>query len=141
MASVPPMSSGEHGSLAPAHPGFEDRRPHAFEQLLRGQSDVERHVAMPATTDYWVNDAEREPLFMVTCEANKQLMTILPVVVDEVRSLIGDKRQLGQPDEIVEAERPPIVAPPKTCVRSGAPGTERPAARHRSALPRSAWRR
>ncbi len=51
-----------------------------------------RHLAMPATTDYWVNDAEGEPLFMVTCEANKQLMTMLPVVLDEVRSLIGDRR-------------------------------------------------
>lgn len=51
-----------------------------------------RHLAMPATTDYWVNDAQGEPLFMVTCEANKQLMTMLPVVLDEVRSLLGDRR-------------------------------------------------
>lgn len=51
-----------------------------------------RHLAMPATTDYWVNDAEGEPLFMVTCEANKQLMTMLPVVLAEVRFLLGDRR-------------------------------------------------
>ena len=51
-----------------------------------------RHLAMPATTDYWVNDAEGEPLFMVTCEANKQLMTMLPMVLDEVRLLLGDRR-------------------------------------------------
>jgi transposase len=51
-----------------------------------------RHLAMPATTDYWVNDAEGEPLLLVTCEANKQLMTMLPVVLDEVRSLIGERR-------------------------------------------------
>jgi len=51
-----------------------------------------RHLAMPATTDYWVNDAKGEPLLLVTCEANKQLMTMLPVVLDEVRSLIGERR-------------------------------------------------
>jgi transposase len=51
-----------------------------------------RHLAMPATTDYWVNDAEGEPLFMVTCEANKQLMTMLSVVLAEVRSLLGNRR-------------------------------------------------
>ncbi len=28
-------------------------------------------LAMPATTDYWVNDAEGEPLFVVTAEANE----------------------------------------------------------------------
>jgi transposase len=51
-----------------------------------------RHLAMPATTDYWVNDAQGEPLFMITSEANKQLMTMLPEVLAEVRSLIGDRR-------------------------------------------------
>ncbi len=51
-----------------------------------------RHLAMPATTDYWVNDAEGEPLLLITCEANKQLMTMLPVVLKEVRSLIGERR-------------------------------------------------
>ena len=51
-----------------------------------------RHLAMPATTDYWVNDAKGEPLLLITCEANKQLMTMLPVVLDEVRSLIGERR-------------------------------------------------
>ena len=39
-----------------------------------------------------VNDAKGEPLLLITCEANKQLMTMLPVVLDEVRSLIGERR-------------------------------------------------
>jgi DNA-binding CsgD family transcriptional regulator len=51
-----------------------------------------RHLAMPATTDYWVNDAQGEPLFVVTCEANRQLTTMLPGVLDEVRSLVGERR-------------------------------------------------
>lgn len=49
-------------------------------------------LAMPATTDYWVNDAEGEPLFVVTTEANRGLVTILPVILAEVRALVGDRR-------------------------------------------------
>jgi transposase len=49
-------------------------------------------LAMPATTDYWVNDAEGEPLFVVTAEANAGLVKMLPVVLDEVRDLLGDRR-------------------------------------------------
>jgi len=49
-------------------------------------------IAMPATTDYWVNDAESEPLFVVPTEANKGLATMLPLVLKEVRELVGDRR-------------------------------------------------
>lgn len=49
-------------------------------------------LSMPATTDYWVNDAEGDPLFVVTTEANKGLVAMLPVVLDEVRSLVGDRQ-------------------------------------------------
>ena len=45
-------------------------------------------LAMPATTDYWVNDAEGEPLFVVTTEANEGLVKLLPAVLDEVRPFI-----------------------------------------------------
>lgn len=49
-------------------------------------------IAMPATTDYWVNDAESEPLFVVPTEANKGLATMLPIVLEEVRKLLGERR-------------------------------------------------
>ncbi len=49
-------------------------------------------LSMPATTDYWVNDAEGEPLFVVTTEANDGLVKMLPGILDEVRSLVGDRR-------------------------------------------------
>ena len=49
-------------------------------------------ISMPATTDYWANDAEGEPLFVITTEANKGLVEMLPVVLEEVRSLLGDRR-------------------------------------------------
>ena len=49
-------------------------------------------LCMPATTDYWVNDAAGEPLFVVTAEANAGLVKMLPRVLDEVRALVGERR-------------------------------------------------
>jgi len=49
-------------------------------------------LSMPATTDYWINDVEGEPLFVVTTEANKGLVQVLPEILDEVRALVGDRR-------------------------------------------------
>ena len=48
--------------------------------------------AMPATTDYWVNDAEGEPLFVVTAEANAGMCKMLPALMAEIRPLIGERR-------------------------------------------------
>jgi len=49
-------------------------------------------LCMPATTDYWVNDAVGDPLFVVTAEANAGLVKMLPRVLEEVRSLVGERR-------------------------------------------------
>jgi transposase len=49
-------------------------------------------IAMPATTDYWVNDRDGEPLFVVTTEANQGLVKMLPSLFDEIRALVGDRR-------------------------------------------------
>jgi hypothetical protein len=49
-------------------------------------------LAMPATTDYWVNDAAGDPLFVVTAEANAGLVKMLPRVLEEVRALVGERR-------------------------------------------------
>jgi prepilin-type processing-associated H-X9-DG protein len=51
-------------------------------------------IAMPGTTDYWVNDAAGEPLFVVTAEANAGLVKMLPPVLDEVRRLVGKQRRV-----------------------------------------------
>jgi transposase len=51
-----------------------------------------RRLAMPATTDYWVNDARGDPLFVVTAEANAGLVKMLPDVLAEVRTLVGERR-------------------------------------------------
>ena len=49
-------------------------------------------LAMPATTDYWVNDADAEPLFVITAEANDGLSKMLPPILAEVRRLVGERR-------------------------------------------------
>jgi transposase len=49
-------------------------------------------IAMPATTDYWINDATGEPLFVVTAEANAGLAKMLPPVCEEIRKLVGERR-------------------------------------------------
>ncbi|MGH7417464.1 MAG: putative transposase, partial [Candidatus Rokuibacteriota bacterium] len=49
-------------------------------------------LCMPATSDYWVNDAQGEPLFVVTAEANAGLVRMLPGILAEVRGLVGQRR-------------------------------------------------
>jgi transposase len=51
-----------------------------------------RRLAMPATTDYWVNDRSGDPLFVMTAEANAGLTKMLTEVLGEIRSLIGQRR-------------------------------------------------
>ena len=53
---------------------------------------TQMRIAMPATTDYWINDADGDPLFVVTAEANAGLVKMLPPLLDDVRRLIGDRR-------------------------------------------------
>jgi len=67
-------------------------------RVYHGKHEIPKaHVArmrlsMPATTDYWVNDAQGEPLFVVTAEANAGLVKMLPPILDQVRSLVGERR-------------------------------------------------
>jgi transposase len=67
-------------------------------RVYHGQRTLPKaHVArmrlsMPATTDYWVNDAAGDPLFVVTADANAGLVTMLPPVLEEVRGLVGERR-------------------------------------------------
>lgn len=49
-------------------------------------------IAMPATSDYWVNDAAGDPLFVVTAEANEGLAMMLPAVLTQIQTLIPDRR-------------------------------------------------
>jgi len=49
-------------------------------------------LSMPATTDYWVNDTEGDPLFVVTAEVNAGLVTVFPGLLQELRSLLASRR-------------------------------------------------
>jgi transposase len=49
-------------------------------------------LSMPATSDYWVNDREGDPLFVVTAEANAGLVRMLPGLAEEVRRWVGQRR-------------------------------------------------
>ncbi len=49
-------------------------------------------IAMPATSDYWVNDVTGEPVFVVTAEANAGMVKMLPPLCRDIRALVGERR-------------------------------------------------
>jgi transposase len=49
-------------------------------------------TALPATTDYWVNDREGDPLLVLTADANAGLVKMLPPILAEIRALVGPRR-------------------------------------------------
>ena len=46
-------------------------------------------LSLPATSDYWVNDASGDPLFVVTAQANAGLVKMLPGLLEQIRALVG----------------------------------------------------
>src|SRR5947207_7953835 len=46
-------------------------------------------ISMPGTSDYWVNDASGDPLFVVTAQANAGLVKMLPGLLEQIRGLVG----------------------------------------------------
>lgn len=50
-------------------------------------------LAVPGTTDYWVNDQQGEPLFVVTAEANAAMTRMLLPILEEIRNLLGPRRR------------------------------------------------
>ena len=51
-----------------------------------------RHLAMPATTDYWINDSSGDPLLVITGEVDAALSKALPRLLGEVRQVVGERR-------------------------------------------------
>jgi len=51
-----------------------------------------RHLAMPASTDYWINDRSGDPLLVMTGEVDAALTKALPGVLREVREVVGERR-------------------------------------------------
>ncbi len=55
----------------------------------------QRRLCMPATTDYWVNDGNAEPLMFVTAPANEGLLAMMDQeLLPEIRRLAGDDRRM-----------------------------------------------
>lgn len=67
-------------------------------RIYHGQQNLPKayaarlRLAVPATTDYWVNDQTGDPLFVLTAPANAGLVKMLPTVFAEVRKLAGERR-------------------------------------------------
>ena len=54
-----------------------------------------RRLCMPATTDYWVNDAHAEPLLFITAPANEGLLAMMEQeLLPQIRTLVGDARRV-----------------------------------------------
>jgi hypothetical protein len=54
-----------------------------------------RRLCMPATTDYWVNDSNAEPLFFATAPANEGLLKMMDKeLIPEIRRLAGETRRV-----------------------------------------------
>ncbi|MBK7236590.1 MAG: hypothetical protein IPI02_13540 [Sterolibacteriaceae bacterium] len=52
-----------------------------------------RRLCMPATTDIWVNQQDAQPLFVVSAEANDNLLAMLRrEILPQVRELVGERR-------------------------------------------------
>lgn len=51
-----------------------------------------RHLAMPATTDYWINDRSGDPLLMITGDLGQSLAKALPDLLRQVRAVVGERR-------------------------------------------------
>jgi transposase len=68
-------------------------------RAYHGQRDIaskayvaRRHLAMPATTDYWVNDRSGDPLFVITGDVDAALAKAFPRLLGEMRDLVGERR-------------------------------------------------
>ena len=69
-----------------------------------------RHLAMPATTDYWVNDRAGDPLLVITGEANAALTKAFPRLLGEVRGAVGERRAASD-DRVRPRRLEPQVVP------------------------------
>jgi hypothetical protein len=51
-----------------------------------------RHLATPASTDYWINDRSGDPLLVMTGVVDAALTQALPRVLRKEREVVGDRR-------------------------------------------------
>jgi transposase len=51
-----------------------------------------RHLAMPASTDYWINDSSGDPLLVITGEVDAAMTKAMPRLIREVRDMVGERK-------------------------------------------------
>ena len=66
---------------------------HGKHTIAKGY-DTRKRLAVPATTDYWINDRSGDPLFVVTADANSAMTKMLAPILAQVRELIGPDRRI-----------------------------------------------
>src|SRR3989442_7044718 len=65
---------------------------HGKHTIAKGY-DTRTRLAVPATTDYWVNDQKGDPLFVVTADANAAMTRMLVPLLEQARGLLGPQRR------------------------------------------------
>src|SRR5215475_5077858 len=65
---------------------------HGQRQISSNAYVARRHLAMPATTDYWINDSSADPLLVITGEVDAALTKAMPRLLREVREVVGERR-------------------------------------------------
>ena len=65
---------------------------HGGREILSNAYVARRHLAMPATTDYWINDRSGDPLLVVTGEVDAALTKAMPRLLHEVRDVVGARK-------------------------------------------------
>src|SRR5262252_10128498 len=68
-------------------------------RAYHGQRDISsnayvarRHLAMPASTDYWINDSSGDPLLVMTGEVDAALTKAMPRLLSQVREVVGERK-------------------------------------------------
>ena len=69
------------------------REYHGKHRLFKAKKS-QRQVAGPAATDTWVNDAQGDPLLVVTSEVNAALTQVLEPILEEVKQLAPAGRRV-----------------------------------------------
>jgi transposase len=68
---------------------------HGEKHRLTKAHVARRNLSMPAATDYWVNDKNAEPLFVVTGTVNEKLISAMKGrILAEVRRVVGPGRRV-----------------------------------------------
>jgi hypothetical protein len=65
---------------------------HGAREISSNAYVARRHLAMPATTDYWVNDRSGDPLLVITGEVDAALTKAMPRLLREVRDVVGERK-------------------------------------------------